>query len=195
VEVRLDLIGVAQFSKVLQLLPRIRRLRRPFLPVLVTFRSHREGGRVRLADARRLAYVSIAMEHADLADVEASPAAWLQTFSRVSIVPLIVSYHNFRTTPPLRRLLKITRGILKHPGVIAKIACRTDKPQQLRILRDLLRKAPKGRVAALGMGNLGPLSRFWLPYQGSVLTYGYLDKSAAPGQVSAAELAKFFKLN
>jgi 3-dehydroquinate dehydratase len=61
-------------------------------------------------------------------------------------------------------------------------------------LRQLLRGSPRQRVATVGMGKLGAISRFWLPYQGSVLTYGFLDRAAASGQVPVEELAKFFKL-
>jgi 3-dehydroquinate dehydratase I len=195
VEIRLDLIGLNRFPEVLKLLPKLRKKRRPFLPLLVTFRSHAEGGGLRLPDSKRLAYLAIAMRNADLVDIEASPDRWLALFRQVATVPMIVSYHNFKTTPSLQALLKITRRILKDPSVIAKIACRTDTPPQLNRLRELLRKSPKGRVAALGMGELGTLSRFWLPYQGSLMSYGYLDRSAASGQVPAEELAKFFRLN
>ena len=38
------------------------------------------------------------------------------------------------------------------------------------------------------MGPLGPASRLSLARAGSCLTYGFVDESNAPGQVSSAEL-------
>ena len=106
----------------------------------------------------------------------------------------LISYHNFKTTPSLPSLKRFVRSVIRRPETIAKIACNLRNPKDLECLRKLLRSSPPGRVAAVGMGRMGPLSRFWLPFQGSVLTYGFLDRSAAPGQVSAEELAKFFRL-
>ena len=191
VEVRFDLIGMRHFQETLRLLPRLKKKKKH---ILGTFRSHREGGRLRLSDAALAARIEAFYPLVDLIDVEASSKAVLRRFLDRAEIPVVVSHHNFKRTPPLASLKKFVRGVMRRPETIAKIACNVRNPKDLDTLRQLLHASPQGRVAAVGIGRMGPLSRFWLPHQGSVLTYGYLDRSAAPGQVSAEELAKFFKL-
>lgn len=194
VEVRFDLIGMRDFQTVLELLPKLRKKRKPSLPILGTFRSHREGGRVRLSESKRLAYITKFYPHVDLIDIEASSQPTLKKIVKRAEIPVVVSFHDFKSTPALAKLKQLVRSVIRQPETIAKIACNLRNPKDLETLRQLLHASPPGRVAAVGMGRMGPLSRFWLPYQGSVLTYGFLDRSAAPGQVSAEELAQFFKL-
>jgi len=194
VEVRFDLIGAKNFSGVLRLLPKLRKKRKPRLPILGTFRSHREGGRTRISDAARSAHIEAFYPLVDMVDIEASSVALLRKFLARAEIPVIVSRHDFKRTPSLASLRKFVRSVVRRPETIAKIACELRTPKDMELLRRLLLASPPGRVAAVGMGRMGPLSRFWLPYQGSVLTYGFLDRSAAPGQVSAEELAKFFRL-
>ena len=55
-----------------------------------------------------------------------------------------------------------------------------------RLLRKILDNAfkkPKGPIAVMGMGPMGPVSRLLYSQLGSCLVYGYLgDQEAAPGQ-------------
>lgn len=194
VEIRFDLIGLGDLPIVLKSIHRLKRKRKPLLPVLGTFRSHHEGGAVKLSEPDRLALVEAVYPFVDLIDVEASSKSILRRLLRRAEIPVIVSLHDFRATPTLPKLRAFVRSVIRHPETIAKIACNLRNPKDMDLLRQLLGSCPKSRVAAVGMGRLGPISRFWLPYQGSVLTYGYLDRSAAPGQVSAEELAGFFGL-
>ncbi len=194
VEIRFDLIGTRHLPEVLRLITKLKKRKRPRLPILGTFRSHREGGRARLAESKRVAYIESFYPLVDLIDIEASSQSTLQKLLKRAEIPIVISYHNFRITPSLPVLKRFVRSVVRRPETIAKIACNLRNPKDLECLRKLLRSSPSGRVAAVGMGRMGPLSRFWLPYQGSVLTYGFLDRSAASGQVSAEELAKFFRL-
>ena len=60
-------------------------------------------------------------------------------------------------------------------------------------LIDLLRRhrgRPTPALALIGMGALGTALRSYLPCVGSRLTYGYLDQTAAPGQLPASELMR-----
>ena len=147
-----------------------------------------------MSEAKRMARIEAFYPSVDLVDVEASSKSTLKKILKRAEIPVVVSYHNFKTTPSLPSLKRFVRSVIRRPETIAKIACNLRNPKDLECLRKLLRSSPPGRVAAVGMGRMGPLSRFWLPFQGSVLTYGFLDRSAAPGQVSAEELAKFFRL-
>ena len=49
---------------------------------------------------------------------------------------------------------------------------------------------PSENKVLIGMGKAGQVSRFIGFSFGSILTYGHLGQSAAPGQVAVADLAK-----
>jgi 3-dehydroquinate dehydratase-1 len=49
-------------------------------------------------------------------------------------------------------------------------------------------------ICTISMGELGKISRVAAPFFGSAITYGYVTKETAPGQVSIAELKKAFEI-
>lgn len=195
VEIRFDLIGPRDFDEAVRLVPVLRKKRKPRLPILGTFRSHLEGGPWRLTEAKRVLRIRSFYPFVDLLDVEASSKSVLKTFLRKAEIPIVISWHDFKKTPPLPALKKFVRAVLRYPETVAKIACNVRNPKDMETLRTLLRASPPGRVAAVGMGSMGSISRFWLPIHGSLMTYGYLDQSAASGQVPVDELAEFFRVD
>jgi 3-dehydroquinate dehydratase len=73
---------------------------------------------------------------------------------------------------------------------VLKIVTRTDTPVQLaRLLNFFQRKRREMKIAAMGIGHLGRLSRLKLVRR-SVLTYGHLGKPQAEGQLSIAQLRR-----
>jgi 3-dehydroquinate dehydratase-1 len=195
IEIRFDLIGARHFDESVRLIPVLRKKRKPRMPILGTFRSHREGGRWRLTERQRISRINAFYPFVDLLDVEASSKSTLRKFLRKAEIPVVVSWHHFRATPPLAQLKKFVRSVLRHRETIAKIACNVRNPKDMEALRTLLRSSPPSRVAVVGMGSMGSISRFWLPIHGSLLTYGYLDQAAASGQVPVDELAEFFRVH
>jgi 3-dehydroquinate dehydratase-1 len=103
---------------------------------------------------------------------------------------LIVSDHHFSRTPALevlRRRLKLAQ--LVEPDVI-KVAAAAKSPRDVSRLLDFLVTGPQGRLAVMGMGPYGQVSRLVLGSCGSVLNYGYLHEALVPGQWEATELKK-----
>jgi len=104
---------------------------------------------------------------------------------------VILSYHNFELTPELDELERIMYQCFEMGADLAKIAT------MVRVNRDnskilSLYKAP-GRLVAIGMGELGKISRIVAPFLGAEFTFASLseDNATAPGQLSYARLNQF----
>jgi 3-dehydroquinate dehydratase-1 len=52
----------------------------------------------------------------------------------------------------------------------------------------------EGEVCTIAMGEIGKHSRVFAPVYGSVMTYGYVEKATAPGQLRVDELRQILKL-
>lgn len=106
---------------------------------------------------------------------------------------VIISYHNFDRTPELPELEEIMLNCFEKGGDLAKIAT------LIKVNRDnskilSLYKAP-GRLIAIGMGDLGKISRIVAPFLGAEFTYASPDggMETAPGQISYSRLDKFIR--
>jgi len=165
------------------------RLRATGRPILLTVRAAREGGQ--LADDRqRLAIYRACLTQADGIDLEIASAALgadLLCSARQRGLLVILSIHDFATTPAREVLLaRVAEGVRQGADVV-KIATTTDSLAAVRILMEVTLSAPHP-VATLGMGRFGALSRIVLPAAGSLLTYGAAHRPTAPGQLPALEL-------
>ena len=99
---------------------------------------------------------------------------------------LIISFHDFESTPSLARLRALSARARSEGADIVKIAAKTETPAEVARLLVLLQEAP-GPLAVMGMGALGRASRLLFAKAGSALNYGWLDRSQVPGQWSAKE--------
>ncbi len=108
---------------------------------------------------------------------------------------VVLSQHDFERTPDTDwNALRETQE--KIPNSIIKVAYRLHDGADLGKLCDGVRFMTESGalVSAMGMGELGPISRVTLASLGSVLNYGYLSQINAPGQWSAAKLSEILRL-
>jgi 3-dehydroquinate dehydratase-1 len=191
VEVRLDLIRMD--PSVWQ--AGCRSLRERGIPVLLTIRHADEGGGWSGPDADRMAYYRAACPWVSALDVEIRQQALhaLEEATERGGVLRIGSFHDFRSLPPPEALDGIVRTGVEQGADVVKVAVWLEDEAAMDQAAGLLQRFSHVRIALVGMGPLGPASRIALARAGSCLTYGYLDRSAAPGQVSAAELWLQFK--
>jgi 3-dehydroquinate dehydratase-1 len=112
-------------------------------------------------------------------------------FAHARQCDVIISYHNYEITPELDELETIMNKCFKSGADIAKIAT------MVKVNRDnskilSLYKAP-GRLIAIGMGELGKISRIVAPFLGAEFTYASLsdENATAPGQINYKRLNKF----
>jgi 3-dehydroquinate dehydratase-1 len=160
-------------------------------PVLLTIRLRAEGGAWEADGAQRLELYRQALLELAAVDVELSSvicrkvareAARLQKAS-------VISFHDFEKTPSLRELYAIVEEA-QSIGSIVKISTLIQRESDVDVLRSLLQRGWAKPLCVIGMGRAWSKTRILFPTLGSCLTYGYLDKPTAPGQLSAAELVR-----
>lgn len=163
-------------------------------PIIVTIRPEYEGGKFTGSEEERLELFKALAPYAGFIDVElrAPHAEQLTaTVKGTDAVP-IVSYHDFEGTPPDAEMLSIIDRCLAK-GAIAKLAVTPhDMTDVLRLLEvTLVSKRP---VCTIAMGSLGMHSRIVAPVYGSLLTYGYVRRPVAPGQIRVDRLLEGLKI-
>jgi 3-dehydroquinate dehydratase-1 len=191
VEVRLD-----RMSRPSDWLARCKAIQSRGKPVLLTARLKAEGGAWENDDRARLSIFQEAVRELAAVDVELQStfcravAEEAARFGKASVI----SFHDFQKTPPvkeLRALVQKAHGI----GSIAKISTMIRQESDVAILRSLLAEPWPKPLCLIGMGEAWAKTRVEFPALGSCLTYSYLDGSAAPGQLQAADLVRRLKIS
>ncbi|MBI5560236.1 MAG: type I 3-dehydroquinate dehydratase [Deltaproteobacteria bacterium] len=163
------------------------------VPILLTIRDKKEGGRFHLSDGERMSLFTELIPSVDAVDIELSSKKILADAfkaARRSGKTVIVSYHNFKTTPGKKRLAGIIRDARGKGADIVKVATLAkNKGDLLRLLNIL---AGNKNMIVVAMGRYGRVSRVILPFLGSLITYGALTEKTAPGQFGLKELKNIF---
>jgi 3-dehydroquinate dehydratase type I len=185
-ELRLDLM--ASFS-----IPEL--VRASSRPVIVTYRSEREGGRGTADVETRIRYLQEAVEAgAAFVDLEfrlldSRRKKILENRGRSKV---ILSAHFVRGTPPFTTLKERLKKMASHGAEVVKIVTLAQTPaDNLRTL-SLIPEARKMGVELITfcMGSLGQLSRIATVLLGGYLTFAALEtgEASAPGQIPVREL-------
>lgn len=192
VEVRLDYLKSFDPHRDVSFL-----IQRSPLPTLFTHRPKWEGGEYEGDDNKRLDVLRLAMEQgADYVDIELQLA---EEFNK-SIVgkkpekfKLIVSSHNYQSTPEIEDLGNLVARIQSTGADIVKVATTavdiTDVARMFQITAN-------SQVPMIGivMGTKGLISRILCPKFGGYLTFGTIEKGkvSAPGQPTVKELLDLY---
>jgi 3-dehydroquinate dehydratase type I len=160
--------------------------------LLLTLRHKDEGGRWDGSPVQRMEILRFLLPFACAVDVEIGTGGLgpMQDVANESETCLIGSFHDFEKTPVVDALSNVIEIGFANGADLVKIATLTESESDVEVLAALLQKHSELPLAVLGMGTLGPETRVQFPRIGSRLTYGYLDESAAPGQIYAGELQK-----
>jgi 3-dehydroquinate dehydratase-1 len=162
-------------------------------PLIITARRPQEGGANNLSLRQRRDLLTRFLPHARYVDVELRSASALRsllTLAKQKKVRRIISFHNFKSTPPPRILVAKARAAKACGANIFKIATRTDTPVHLARLLDFITgKDIDLPVSAMGIGNLGAISRVLLTRAGSALVYASVAAGTdIEGQLSLEQL-------
>jgi len=185
-ELRLDrLAGMA--DEVEKVLPRLR------TPLIITARDPREGGANKLRLRQRRDLLARFLNHADYIDVELRSARALHALlaiAKAKNVRRIISFHDFKSTPSARLLVAKAHNAKALRADIFKVAARTDTPTELgRLLEFITKNRVNVRLAVMGIGRLGAISRVLLARAGSVLIYASVGAATdVEGQMSLEQL-------
>ena len=181
-EIRIDL---AEFSN--------EEIRRVFALRKKTIATCRPG---KIREEERVEMLKMAIESgATYVDIEyeASPEYKndLIDFAHKHQCDVIISYHNYDKTPELEELEDIVRSCYAQGADLAKVATHVNVNRDNSKILSLY-KAP-GRLVAIGMGDLGRISRIVAPFMGAEFTYASLSEgeTTAPGQISYEKLNQF----
>ena len=185
VEFRLDLVRDLDLDRLIAA---------PGKPKLMTVRSRPQGGEAAPADRPALlrnlcrapiAWVDVEPDDFGLADVR-----------RPGGPRRLLSWHDLHTTPldledRLARLLREERASL------VKLVTFADVAGDLLRVRDLLRRAPAGRVLSFCMGPKGTASRILSPSWGGAGVFAPRRgaPASAPGQVPLEDLVETYRID
>jgi 3-dehydroquinate dehydratase-1 len=184
VEIRLDIWGNFFREEMMEKMARFKD--KVGLPMLVSFR----GGHPFPAWWQPVHWR--ALSHASMIDVEWNPKyPWREIIRNAKKfnLCLMISHHDYQTTPAERNLVKIARAAYAKKADIVKIATRVKTEADIRTLLGLnARFAPKKLMTVMGMGPMGNLSRIVGPLFHACLLYGYIGTPTASGQLPYREL-------
>ena len=161
------------------------------LPVLLTARHPAEGGQGTEDAAGRRALLEPLLDLATLIDIELRSVMDMRsliTAARARGVSVVGSFHDFQATPG-DEVLSGAIEMAQTAGFDAvKFATYLNGPDDLIRLMKLLTGHRRLPMSVMGMGALGRLSRLTLAKLGSLLNYGFIGDSNAPGQWPAPRL-------
>ncbi len=177
----------------------LKRLKDSGLPIVLTVRSKREGGRLTISEAERLSIFRKLLRDVDCVDIELSSKKILAdvvTEAKRRRKKVVVSYHNFKRTPRKAELRRTIERAKKAGGDAVKIATMCRDAGELKRLASLLCENTDAIVIA--MGRYGATSRIFFPFIGSLLTYGSTtgarSGAIAPGQLPVKSIKNAIKL-
>jgi len=150
----------------------------------------------KIREEERMEMLKVAIESgATFIDIEYDAPPGYKTelidFAHKHQCDVIISYHNYNKTPELDELEEIVRNCYAQGADLAKIATyvnmNRDNSKILSLYKD------PGRLVAIGMGDLGRISRIVAPFLGAEFTYAALsdNEATAPGQISYEKMNRF----
>lgn len=173
-------------------------------PLLITFRSHHEGGVLTLPDADYFALYHDILKNgaADLLDIELfmpeTDVDQLISAAHAKGVKIILSNHDFEATPSKDEMINRLCQMQEKGADICKIAVMPRSAKDVLTLlsatEEMHRKYAKCPLITMSMADKGMVSRISGELFGSVATFGIAKKASAPGQIPANDLKEILKI-
>lgn len=170
------------------------------LPLLVTFRSAREGGEQEIGAEKYEEFLMrvLASGGADLLDVELLMGEELLKKICMAAhergVRVVASSHDFQRTPPKEEILSRLQRMQEAGADLLKIAVMPSDPGDVLTLLtatwEMYSLYARQPLITMSMGKLGVLSRISGEVFGSALTFGTAGQASAPGQIHVEELRR-----
>ncbi|MBI5253499.1 MAG: type I 3-dehydroquinate dehydratase [Euryarchaeota archaeon] len=171
------------------------------LPVILTIRKEKEGGVFKGSEAERVACIEDAMKLADAIDIELrmeeEKREEIMSEAKKNRIPVILSYHDLDKTPEEDAMKAILEEEAGAGAGMAKLAVKAnsmvDVLRLLEVTREMSSKLSIP-ICTISMGELGKISRIAAPLFGSAISYGYVTRETAPGQLSVSQLKQAFEM-
>ena len=167
------------------------------LPILLTYRSSREGGQMQLSDEEYQTFVKQACESQciDLIDIELMSGNTL-VFQLVEIahqndIKVVMSNHDFDKTPCFSDMM----NRLEQMEILVADICKLDVmpityKDVITLLNMTLEMSHKLErpIVTMAMGKIGVISRITGELTGSSMTFASAGKISAPGQMNVIDM-------
>ena len=195
IELRIDFFdAILDDTKLLSLLEDIKKLE-IYKPIIFTYRSKREGGNIQLSDKQYYHLIELACKSksVDIIDIEyqSTEANKLIALVHQYQLPVILSNHDFNSTPSKEDLVKRLQTMQTMQGDILKIAVMprntNDVLTLLEVTNDCYQMLDKP-IVTMSMAGLGAVSRMMGEVFGSAITFAMIGKPSAPGQIEVEKL-------
>lgn len=188
-ELRLDLLNFSDLDEMKKIIERIKLNTK--LPCIATNRLRTDGGKWEGSEDERIALLINILPFVEAVDIELSAdedqRSKVIDAAKAENVTVIISAHDFETTPSVEEMKNILNEAHEAGADIAKLAVLAHTKQDVLDLLQATSDMEKP-VCTIAMGELGKHSRIIAPCYGSRLTYGVIAKAVAPGQIKIHEL-------
>ena len=198
VEWRVDWFeGVFDFAKVKEVLKELRDILGD-KPLLMTFRTSKEGGEKAISDAD---YIDLNVKAAqtgyvDFVDVEIftgdDVVSTIIDKAHAAGVKVIASNHDFHKTPAKSDIIYRLRKMQDMGADIPKIAVMPQNKKDVLTLlaatEEMANDYADRPIITMSMAGTGVISRLCGEVFGSSMTFGAVGKASAPGQMGAEDL-------
>jgi|TARA_B100000959_G_C14934873_1_gene605303 3-dehydroquinate dehydratase-1 len=164
---------------------------------ILTNRKREDGGGFTGIEDERVGIIEKCITEADYVDLELQMPSLrkMVDISKDADVKVIISYHNFSSTPTENEMLDIIDNEFNEGANIAKLATKANSTKDILSMLAVTKKGSDiGDVCTISLGDLGKISRIASPLFGSVITYGYVTKPTAPGQLHIDELKNILNI-
>ncbi len=175
----------------------------PDNPLLFTFRSASQGGRLSLPVDEYLALNRALIEDGqmDLVDIETwigdAAALELIACAKAHGVKTILSYHDFKGTPSVEWMVSLLTHMIDLGADIPKLATMAHTPADALHVMEATEQVARlhfdGPLLTMAMGRDGSITRLTGESFGSALSFCALHDSSAPGQVGIAQAQRIMK--
>ncbi|BFK22498.1 type I 3-dehydroquinate dehydratase [Massilimicrobiota timonensis] len=196
IELRIDFYeNIHDLKQVHELLLQVRQ--QTNLPLLLTYRSLKEGGHIQLSDQEYLSLVQTACQSGciDIVDIELESGNML-VYQLVEIahqnhVKVLMSYHDFEKTPTVMEMKERLEKMEIMGADICKIAVMPfsykDVIQLLNTTMEMSQRLTRPLVT-MSMGKIGKITRIVGELVGSSITFASVGQSSAPGQLTLEDM-------
>lgn len=188
-ELRLDLLNLSDLDEMKKIIERIKLNTK--LPCIATNRLQSDGGKWEGSEDERIALLIDILPFFEAVDIELSAdeeqRSNVVNAAKAASVTVIVSAHDFDSTPSVDEMKNILNQAHEAGADIAKLAVMAHTKQDVLDLLQATNDMEKP-VCTIAMGEIGKHSRIVAPCYGSLLTYGVIAKAVAPGHIKIHEL-------
>ena len=174
----------------------VREKRKTGIPLILTVRNSKsEGGRKKISDSLKLKIFTECVPLVDALDIELrSPLCReIILLAKRNKKSNIISFHDFKKTPPDSLLENLFKKAKAAGADVVKIAAQARSTEDVHRLLLFTLKHRHDDIITMSLGRLGSISRLVFPSAGSLLTYSYIGKPAAPGQIALPQLREHLR--